>query len=90
MELIKAHEVDIRGIECLNIMDDRESSVTDVIDAFCSYKTFRYKKRIQNFVKLAKGEDPVAYIGNDEFIPFHFVSALGKKMFTLPMNVYNI
>lgn len=34
IDLLKAHEVDIKGIECLSIFDDKESTVTDVIDAF--------------------------------------------------------
>lgn len=34
LDLIKAHEVDIRGIEFMSICDNKESTVTDVIDAF--------------------------------------------------------
>lgn len=40
-DLIKAHEVEIMSIQCMDIFDDKESSVTEVIDAFCSYKMFR-------------------------------------------------
>mmetsp|Transcript_31875 Transcript_31875/g.28224 ORF Transcript_31875/g.28224 Transcript_31875/m.28224 type:complete len:258 (-) Transcript_31875:25-798(-) len=90
LDLIRAHEVDIRGIECLSILGDKESSVGESIDAFCSYKMVRYQKKIQNFLRIAKGKDPVAYIGNDDFIPYHFISAMGKKMFANPVqNVYN-
>ena len=51
MELIKAHEVEIKSIECLSIFEDKESSLGDVINAFCSYKLSRWKKQIQNIVK---------------------------------------
>ena len=51
MELIKAHEVEIKSIECLSIFEDRESSLGDVINAFCSYKMSRYKKQIHNIIK---------------------------------------
>ena len=79
-ELIKAHEVDIQGIECLNVFDDKDSTITDVFDVFCSYKLLRYKKQIHNLYQLARGEDPVAYIGCDDHIPYKFVSTLGKQL----------
>lgn len=88
MSLIKAHEVDIKGIECLNVFDDKESTVGDVFDAFWSYKKSRCKKQIENLFKIAKGEDPVAYIGCDDFIPYHFVTTLSKKLFVHPFNMY--
>ena len=50
LRLLKAHEVDLQGIQCMSIMDNKNSSMTDVIDAFCSYKMMRFQKRLENFV----------------------------------------
>ncbi|CAI2372048.1 unnamed protein product [Moneuplotes crassus] len=89
LDLIKAHEVDIRGIDFMRICDDKDTSIPEVIDAFYSYKKIRYQKRFQNMVNIAKGKDPVAFIGNDEYIPFHLISSIGKKLFTHPFGGNN-
>lgn len=88
IELLKVHEVDLRGIQWLSVCDDDQSTPFDVFDAFFSYKMVRTKKKFENYFRIAKGEEPVAYIGYDDFIPYHVLSSISKKLFSQPFSMY--